>query len=193
LCNTVFSLFRQAELTDDLSTLAFILQHWIKVDAIQVGGSDITQAIETGLALFPNDAAREQIMLLFSDGGTGEGNFHTMLRRARQRGIRIITLGLGHLNPAKIPQYDAQHTFTGYMQVQGRPILTQINEAPLQQIAAATEGIYLHLNRGDEAHHLLTQPAVVGQALERDEIKLFQLFLGIGLLAFGVQRLLTRM
>jgi hypothetical protein len=79
------------------------------------------------------------------------------------------------------------------MQAQGRPILTQINAAPLQQIAAATEGLYLHLNRGDEAHRLLTQQAVVGEALERDEIKLFQLFLGIGLLAFGVQRLLTRL
>jgi Ca-activated chloride channel family protein len=185
--------FRQAELTDDLSALAFILQHWIKVDAIQVGGSDITQAIETALALFPNAADREQIMLLFSDGGTGEGNFHTVLQHARQRGIRIITLGFGHLKPVKIPQYDAQHTFTGYMQVQGRPILTQINAAPLQQIAAATEGLYLHLNRGDEAHHLLTQQAVVGEALERDEIKLFQLFLGIGLLSFGVHRLLTRL
>jgi Ca-activated chloride channel family protein len=158
-----------------------------------VGGSDLTQAIETALALFANDAAREQSILLFSDGGTGESNSRTGLRRARQRGIRIITLGLGHRKPAKIPQYDAQHTFTGYMQAQGRPILTQINEAPLQQIAAATEGIYLHLNRGDEAHHLLTQPAIVGQALERDEIKLFQLFLGIGLLAFGARRLLTRL
>lgn len=185
--------FRQAELTDDLRALAFILQHWVKVDAIQVGGSDITRAIETALARFPNDAEREQIILLFSDGGTGEGNFHEVLRHARQRGIRIITLGLGRLKPSKIPQYDAQQAFTGYMQAQGRPILTQLHAAPLQQIAAATEGLYLHINRGDEAYHLLTQQAVVGEALERDEIKLFQLFLGIGLLAFGVQRLLTRL
>jgi Ca-activated chloride channel family protein len=184
--------FRQAELTDDLSALAFILRYWIKVDAIQVGGSDIAQALETALALFPRDADREQIVLLFSDGGTGEGNLHRVLRRATQRGIRIITLGLGHLDPSKIPQYDAKHTFTGYMQAQGRPILTQINTAPLQQIAAATEGIYLHINRGDEARHLLAQQVVVGETLERDEIKLFQFFLGIGLLAFGVERLLSR-
>jgi Ca-activated chloride channel family protein len=184
--------FRQAELTDDFSALAFILQHWIKVDAIQVGGSDIGQALETGLALFSNEADREQIVLLFSDGGTKEGNFHATLRHARQQGVRIITLGLGHLRPSKIPQYDAQHNFTGYLQGQGHPILTQINAAPLQQIAAATEGFYLPINRGDEAHHLLTQSAVVGAALERDEIKLFQLFLGIGLLAFGLERFLSR-
>jgi Ca-activated chloride channel family protein len=184
--------FRQAELTDDLRALAFILQHWIKVDAVQVGGSDLAQALETGLALFPDEADREQIVLLFSDGGTGEGSFYKVLRRAKQRGIRIMTLGLGHPHPSKIPQYDAHHTFTGYLQDQGRPILTQLNAAPLQQIAATTEGIYIHINRGDEAQHLFSQASIVGEILERDDIKFFQIFLGIGLLAFGVERLLAR-
>ena len=66
-------------------------------------------------------------------------------------------------------------------------------QAPGLSQEKGERSIYPHLNRGDEAHHLLPQQAVVGEALERDEIKLFQLFLGIRLLAFGAQRLLTRL
>jgi Ca-activated chloride channel family protein len=65
--------FRQAELTEDLRALDFILKHWVKVDAIGVGGSNITRGIETSIDLFPkDDLRREKLILLFSDGGEGE-------------------------------------------------------------------------------------------------------------------------
>jgi Ca-activated chloride channel family protein len=185
--------FRQAELTEDLKALDFILQHWVTVDAIRVGGSDIAQAIDTGLALFPDAPVREKLMLLFSDGGDATGTLDVVLRKATQRGVRIVTLGLGRLEASRIPLYDAHHTFVAYMETEGQVVTTQLNEALLRQIAAATGGTYLRLARGTEWRHLLTQPAVVGQALKRNERKLFQLFLGIGLLAFGAHMLITRL
>jgi hypothetical protein len=72
-------------------------------------------------------------------------------------------------------------------------LTTQLNEAPLQQIAAATGGTYLRLSRGDEWRPLLAQSRVVGRTLQRDEIKAFQPFLATGLVTFGIYLLLTRL
>jgi Ca-activated chloride channel family protein len=185
--------FRQAELTDDLTALDFILTSWVDVDTIRMGGSNITAALEMALTLFPDHADREQLMLLFSDGGNNDSSFHTVLDSAVRRGIRIITLGLGHLEPSRIPLYDPQRKFLGYMHVNNRVITTQLDEAPLQQIARTTGGIYRRITRGDEWHSLLTQKTVAGKALEREEIRLFQPLLGLSLLAFGLDILRTRL
>jgi hypothetical protein len=132
-------------------------------------------------------------MLLFSDGGDQADRLHTVLHQAVRRGIRIVTLGLGHAQPARIPLYGPQQQFRGYMHVSDRIITTQLNEAPLQQIAAMTGGIYRHIRRGDEWHDLVTHPAVAGKALERQDLRLFQPFLGLGLLAFGLHQLHIRL
>jgi hypothetical protein len=132
-------------------------------------------------------------MLLFSDGGDGEESLHSILRHAARRGIRIATLALGHLEPARIPRYNAHHAFVGYLQDNQQIVTTSLHEAPLQQIAAATGGAYLRIVRGDEGRSLLTRESVVGKALAQKEIRLFQLFLGLGLGAFGAYTLLTRL
>jgi Ca-activated chloride channel homolog len=185
--------FRQADLTEDVNALDFILQHWVQVDVIRAGGSNIAQAIDTGLTLFSDSAAREKLMLLFSDGGDTTDLLPIVLSKAAQQRVRIVTLGLGSLEPSRIPVYDALGVFQGYLQAEGRVLTTQLNEPPLQQTAAMTGGTYVRLARGDEWPPLLTQPTVVGQSLQHDEIKLFQLFLATGLVAFGLHLLLTRL
>ena len=79
------------------------------------------------------------------------------------------------------------------MQISNRVVTTQLNEAPLQQIAAETGGTYLRLRHGNEWHNLLTHRAVSGTALERQDIRLFQPLLGLGLLAFGLHMLRIRL
>jgi Ca-activated chloride channel family protein len=193
--------FRQAELTDDITALDFILTYWVDVDTMSVGGSDIAGALAMGLSLFPertdpgseSRTGREQIMLLFSDGGDNNDALHAVLSQAVRQGVRIVTLGLGHLEPSRIPLYDSHRKFSGYMQVNNRMITTQLNEAPLQQIAATTGGTYLRIRRSDEWHNLLTQKTVAGKALERQEIRLFQPLLGFGLLTFGMHQLRLRL
>jgi Ca-activated chloride channel homolog len=185
--------FRQADLTEDLDALDFILQSWVAVDGIGVGGSSIAQAITTGLDLFPQGSTRQQLMLLFSDGGDGEEPLDSILRHVTRRGIRIVTLGLGHLEPVRIPRYNAHQAFVGYLQLNEQVVTTSLHEAPLQQIAATTGGTYLRIVRGDEGRNLLTREAVVGKTLTQKETRLFQFFLGMGLGAFGVYTLLTRL
>lgn len=185
--------FRQAELTEDFHALDFILQHWVDIDATGIGGSNLEQAVETGLTLFPEDPQRQKLLLLCSDGGDGMDDLQAVLTKATQRGIRIIALGLGSLQPSRIPLYDASHKFSGFLQLDQQVVTTRLNEAPLQQMATATNGRYLRVTHPDVWRNLLQQRAVMGNVLTQDERKVFQPFLLTGLLAFGVQALIARL
>jgi Ca-activated chloride channel family protein len=187
------SSFRQAELTEDVAALEFILTHWVTIGSAGVGGSNLARALETGLAMFPEDPNREELLLLFSDGGEHTAHLQTVLTNAAHRGVRIVTLGLGNVQPSPIPVYDDGHRFSGFVQVEGQVVTTQLNEAPLQQIAMATKGTYQRVAHRASWRHLLTQHAVVGDTLTRDERKMFQAFLLTGLLGFGTQALLARL
>jgi Ca-activated chloride channel family protein len=183
--------FHQAELTEDLRVLDFILKHWVKVDAVRVGGSNVTQGIEMSIDLFPKeDRGREKLILLFSDGGEEEEeNRQAVLTTAAHRGIKIIALGLGTLHPSKIPLYDAHKKFLGYLKVNEQIVTTRLHEETLQQIATTTGGLYRRITHDETWHNLLTQPAVVGNTLNGEERKLFQLFLLFGLLSFAFHTL----
>jgi Ca-activated chloride channel family protein len=185
--------FRQAELTQDLSALDFIIKQWVDIDTTGVGGSNLVQAIATGLALFPEDTHRAQVMLLFSDGGEGDEHFEAVLTQAVQRHVKILAFGLGSLQPSRIPQYDAQRQFKGFLQVDGRFATTQLLEAPLQQMAATTSGAYHRVTPGSSWSHLLTQRTVASDAVTRHERPVFQPLLLIGLLACCAQALIARL
>jgi Ca-activated chloride channel family protein len=185
--------FRQAELTDDITALDFILTYWVDVSTLSIGGSDIAGALRTGLSLFPDRSDRERVILLLSDGGDHTDALPAVLNQAVRQGIKIVTLGLGHLEPSRIPLYDAHHKFQDYMRVSQRILTTQLNEAPLQQIATTTGGMYRRIVRGDEWHGLFTEPEVAGKVLVWEDIKLFQPLLGFGLLTFGLHHLRSRL
>jgi Ca-activated chloride channel family protein len=185
--------FRQAELTEDFHALDFILQHWVEIDATGIGGSNLGQAVDTALMLFPEEAQRQKLLLLCSDGGDGADDLRAVLTKATQRGVRIIALGLGSLQPSRIPLYDASRKFSGFLQLDQQVVTTRLNEAPLQQMAAATHGRYVRVTHPEEWRHLLQQRAVVGSVLTQDERKVFQPFLLTGLLAFGMQVLIARL
>ena len=185
--------FRQAELTADLDALDFIAQHWIKTGAVGVAGSNLAEAIEAGLALFADDVKRQRLMLLLSDGGDDSADLQPVLSRATEQGVQIITLGLGSLQPSRIPQYDAQGKFTGYVAFEGRVATTQLNAKPLQRIAATTGGAYLRVDPRQAWRHLLPQQVMASDVLMRDEKPIFQTFLLLGLLACGLQVITARL
>ncbi|ETX03969.1 vWA domain-containing protein [Candidatus Entotheonella palauensis] len=185
--------FRQAELTEDLDALDFIVKRWIKEGSAGVAGSNLAQAIEAGLDLFSDDPERTRLMLLFSDGGDVSETLQPALARAASQGVVIVTLGLGSMQPSRIPQYDAQGKFTNYVEVGGTVATTRLNAKPLQRIASATSGTYEHVRQRRTWRHLLTRHAAASDLLTHDEKPIFQTFLLVGLLACATQVLATRL
>jgi Ca-activated chloride channel family protein len=185
--------FRQADLTDDLDALDFILEHWVSIDSVSVGGSNLPAALETGVALFETDVEREKLLLLFSDGGTEPEAFSDTLAEVSQRGIRVVVLGLGNTQPSRIPQYDKHKQFVSYLKADGKVVTTRLDEGVLQRVAEGANGTYLRIQHGQEWRGILSRPKVIGALFEQEEQKLFQPFLLAGLLAFAAQTLVIRL
>ncbi len=187
--------FRQADLTTDFEALDFILNQWVAIDAVRVGGSDLKQAIETGLEVFDQEVEREKLMLIFSDGGTEHDGFAATLNKATQQGVKMVALGLGHEHPSRIPLYDANKKFQGYLKSDdeaGQVLTSRLNERALSQVARGSRGTYIRIERGQEWRRLLRRRDVAGSMFIQDERKIYQYFLLVGLLAFAAQTLVKR-
>lgn len=169
--------FRQADLTKDFEALDFILQQWVSIDAVRVGGSDLKQAVETGLEVFDQDVDREKLMILFSDGGTEHAGLASTLNKVAQHGVKMVALGFGNDHLSRIPQYDAQKKFQGYLKSGGQVVTSRLNEGALQQVASGARGAYIRIVRGQEWRRILRRHDVAGAMYRQDERKIYQPFL----------------
>lgn len=149
--------FRQADLTEDFAALTFILQHWVKVDSIPVGGSAIAAALETAIAAFEQNDRRKWLLLL-SDGADWEDTLMTVALQAQRQRIAIVSAGLGNPAPARIPQYDRHGVFQGYMAHDGQILTTALNERTLHYLARETGGRYLRIQSAAELAKFFSAP-----------------------------------
>jgi hypothetical protein len=109
--------------------------------------------------------------------------------------VKIVAFGLGSEHPSRIPQYDANNIFQGYLRAEGESgemLTSRLNERILSQVASGTRGTYIRIERGGEWRHLLRRHDVAGSLFIQDERKIYQHFLFLGLLACAVQMLVKR-
>jgi Ca-activated chloride channel family protein len=99
-----------------------------------------------------------KIIIIFSDGEPFVGKARKMLeperraieqaiRKAAEKGIRVITVGIGEREGAIIPLYDSYGEFTGeYSQLLGVDYISYLEEDALKEIASRTGGEYFFEN-----------------------------------------------
>jgi len=169
--------FVQSPLTTDYGALRFYLD---KLDPSQmsVGGTAIGEAIRdstellTGEALGDSDSrasrnaaerrADTQVVVLMSDGEDHETDPVEAAKQARERGIRVVTVGVGSESGAKIPVRGEDGTVKGYKRNdRGNPVETALEENQLRKIAEAGGGTYISYRGNGSVADALT--SFVGQ------------------------------
>jgi Mg-chelatase subunit ChlD len=118
--------FHQADLTEDVVALRFILEHWVKVESVPVGGSVLSHALESALDVFEGNE-RRKLLLFLSDGGDWEDGLVAAAHKAQQQGVTIISVGLGGMLPTCIPRYDRDGVFEGYERQEDETLTTALN------------------------------------------------------------------
>lgn len=149
--------FAQSPLTTDYGALRFYLDK-LDPEQMPVGGTSVGQAIWDGIDLLgsinseddeaspplTSSDADSQIIVLITDGEDHESNPMRMAREAKQRGIKIVTVGIGSPEGSKIPVYDAQGELRGYKRDQrGELVNTRLDDQTLRRIAQETGGVYV--------------------------------------------------
>ncbi|OGP72643.1 MAG: hypothetical protein A2W09_05830 [Deltaproteobacteria bacterium RBG_16_50_11] len=179
--------FPQAELTDDLDALKFVLKNWVTVDSAPSQGSNIGMALSEALHLFDEDK-RKRVIFFFSDGGhVRPENLDGILTEIGIKGITVISVGVGSKEGAKIPVYE-EGKFKEWLRIDGNEIETQLNEDRLKEISQRTGGKYIHLTLAKNLKGILRDPVVMGTTALSGGREIFQVPLGlaIGIVFLGI-------
>jgi Ca-activated chloride channel family protein len=179
--------FPQAELTDDLEALEFVLKNWVTVDSAPSQGSNIGMALSEAVRLFEEDK-RKRVILFFSDGGhVRPENLRGALAEIGAKGIAVVSVGVGSKEGAKIPIYGGGK-FIEWLKIDGNEVETRLNEGLLREISQGTGGKYIHLTSANQLRKALRDPAVMGARTLSGGKEMFQIPLGLamGILCLGI-------
>lgn len=160
--------FIQSPLTLDYD--AFLLF----ANAIQVGyipdpGTSLSEAIRMALKAFPKKKAKNQVILMISDGEHHEGDMESTIKQAKEAQVRIYTIGTGTKEGAPIPLRSGEGKISGYKKDRaGEIVITKLNEELLTKIAKETGGLYFPATPGGREVDYIYQHM---QNLEKQEFK----------------------
>jgi Ca-activated chloride channel family protein len=110
------------------------------VGIIPRGGTDLASAIDAALGAFEGRQGNNQALVLITDGESQEGDWKAAVGRAKERGLRIFTVGIGTTEGELVPGEGGGF----FKDRKGQAVTSRLDETTLQQIAVDTGGVYLH-------------------------------------------------
>lgn len=122
----------------------------INTSLVASQGTAIAEAINLAMKSF-SDIDHSKAIVIISDGEDHENDAAVeAAKEAAKQGVRIYTIGMGLAEGAPIPEYNSYGHQVGYRKDrQGNTIITRLDEAMLQRIAAAGNGLYVRANNSN--------------------------------------------
>ena len=121
----------------------------INSDSIARGGTMIGDAIrKTLMEVFDNQQKECKDIVLITDGEDHDSFPVDAAKKAGDRGVRIIAIGLGNANEGqRVPVTDEQGRKT-FLKYQGAEVWSKLDRDTLMKMALATGGRYYHVGTG---------------------------------------------
>jgi len=113
------------------------------VDSIPRGGTNISQAIDESVKAYQGLPDSDKAVILVTDGEEQEGDALPAARRAKEKGVRIFTVGVGTREGDLVQITDANGQTSFLKDSDGNVVKSHLNENLLQQIAYITGGAYV--------------------------------------------------
>lgn len=164
-------------------------------------GTSIASAIRRATNSFQKIGKQARVLIVISDGEDQNedevGNVKEAINAAIDNGLVILTVGVGSSDGANIP-LDEVGGKGLKMDGEGKPVVTMLSEASLQEIAEATNGIYVHTQpNGAEEQALVDYIERLNKGelrgiIMRERQDRFQYFLIMALLLLLSDSLLSR-
>jgi len=115
----------------------------LSVNSIPRGGTDIDQAIDQSVNAYKGMTDSDKAVILVTDGEDQEGDALQAARRAREKGVKFYTVGVGTREGDLIQVTNADGQTEFLKDSAGNAVKSRLNENLLQQIAYITGGAYV--------------------------------------------------
>lgn len=122
--------------TDDAAALRFYLASLDRL-VLPTRGSNLTRALELATRTLAGEPSASVVVLSDGDFGEGLSDLEQALEALTISGIDLYVLGLGTPEGEAVPLPDG-----GWLQHEGQPVITRLNEVRLQALAEAGGGSY---------------------------------------------------
>ena len=174
-------------ITTDYSAARLALQS-ASPDFIPTPGTALDQALDYSLNYFDKESPASKVLVIMSDGEDHEENWENQVALLKERGIKVIAMGLGTPKGAPIPQKTGSQVVGFKKDENGEVVITRLNEDILKQITQQTEGKYVLGSNTNLAVSALTETlngltkADIEERIFTDYEDQFQWFLAIALI-----------
>ncbi len=133
--------YMQMPLTTDHSAARMFVQQ-ASPDVVPAQGTVLTEALRMSNTAFNSKERKFKSIILITDGEDHDPGAVPLAQQLAQDGVMINTVGVG--SPEGSPILDP--VTNDYKKDQaGNTVITKLNEPELQQLAAATKGVYIRL------------------------------------------------
>ena len=182
--------FLQCPATIDYAAFTMMLDD-VYAGIVPVGGTDLYEALDTAMDSFERseEGAADKVIILISDGEGHTGDPLSLVKRLKEDGIRVFTIGVG------TRQGELIQTSDGFVKdKEGNVVKSALNEEILERIAMETGGFYVRSAPGDFGLERIYQQGLAQLQRENREERMsriwterFQWFLAAALLLLGVE------
>lgn len=186
---------KQIPITIDYATAKMTVQT-ISPDDVNTQGTSLSAALEMAINTLPEERKGSGAIILISDGEDHEGQALEIAQHAKEKQIYIHTVGIGSPQGVPIPVYE-NGQLKGYKtDKNNQTVITKLNEAMLQQLAAAGGGIYVKGNNPTAALDQIKkeidrmEKQVVAMKRHEDGEDRFQWILIFAILLLGIEIML---
>ncbi len=176
--------YLQMPLTTDHSAAKMYVQN-ASPDVIPTQGTIFSEALRVSNSGFNSKERKFKSIVLISDGEDHDPEALKIAASLAENGVMINTVGIGSPEGSNIidPSTDTYKT-----DAQGQPVLSKLNEPLLQQMAAASKGVYSRLDNVAETVKTLKdqintiEKTSIDDASFRDYDSLFYWFVAAAIL-----------
>lgn len=166
--------FMQVPLSSDYQIIREFLPE-LDPDYLPQGGTDYTGMLRAANDGFSQDKDADRTLFIFSDGESTTEGWRTELTRLQNRGVMLISLGVGTAEGGAVPDWDGRASAH-----------SRLEPATLRALAAGEAGIYRDVSTGLDVPALLAETVELGRkvrAAEREKLNeedRYQWFLALG-------------
>jgi Ca-activated chloride channel homolog len=139
----------QLPITSDYEAAKLFLET-IDTDLVPVQGTEIGSAVTTAVQSFGDDpSGKNKAIIIITDGEAHDEGAMDAVTEAAEKGIVIHTIGMGSPGGAPIPVYRNKVQIGYHKDKEGNTVVTRLNEAMLQGLAEAGNGIYVRATNAE--------------------------------------------